>query len=132
MVLIKRLSSGWIVIDDDRILHDHLELLAAKCGFRVGDISSKLGISEQHLRRTFQRDVGIGIKQWIEQERMVFARKMLLSAVHPEDVSEALGFAHPNSFRRSFKEAYRMTPPESLRRFHQRNQRFLEHVNRAG
>lgn len=118
-------------MDHGMVLHHHLELLAAKCGFRIGDISSHLGISEQHLRRVFSRDVGISIKQWTEEERMVAARKMLLSGVLPENVSEELGFAHINSFRRSFREAYHMTPFEFLRCFHQRNQKFMESGNRS-
>ena len=97
------------------MLHDSLEHLAIQKGFRVSEVSNELGVTEQHFRRIFQRDVGIPIKKWMRQERMVIARRMLCCDLPQEFISETLGFAHLNSFQREFKEIYEMTVTDFLK-----------------
>jgi AraC-like DNA-binding protein len=58
----------------------------------------------------FQRDVGLTPKEWLDWERMVAARRMLMAGVDPVAVAERLGFSHPNSFRRAFRAVYGMAP----------------------
>ena len=79
-------------------------------GYRVGAICQELGMSEQHLRRLFLRDVGLTPKEWMRWERMVVARRMLKWGMDPVEVSEALGFSEASSFRREFRTVYGVSP----------------------
>lgn len=69
---------------------------------------------ERHFRDVFQRDVGLTPKEWLDWERMVVARRLLRWGLDPLDVSDQLGFSHPNSFRRAFRSAYGMAPAKFL------------------
>jgi AraC-like DNA-binding protein len=105
-VKFSRIDESWQVISDDRILHHSLEMLAYKVGYRVVSVCEELGISEQHFRRVFRRDVGVPVKEWMNSERMVVARRKLQAGDRAEDVSKAVGFANLSSFRRAFSGIY--------------------------
>lgn len=107
---IARLDDRWRVEGFGHVLHDCLEWLAFEQGYRVKGVCGELGLSESYLRELFLRDVGLGPKEWMQWERMVVARRMLMWGVDALDVSERLGFAHPNSFRSTFRQAYGMPP----------------------
>jgi len=87
-----------------------LQRLAMQLGYRVGEICGALGCSERYLRAVFLRDVGLSPKEWMRQERMVVARRMLGGGRSPLAVSDSLGFASQNNFRREFQEVYGMSP----------------------
>ena len=106
---ISRSEHRWRVTAGGDVLHDCLEYLAYQQGYRVASVSQALGITEQHFRRIFQRDVGVPAKEWMKWERMVVARRMLAREMDPLEISDALGFAHANSFRREFRETYEVT-----------------------
>ena len=112
---ISRSNHRWHVIADDLVLHDCLEALALQQGYRVASVSHELGITEQHFRRIFQRDVGIPVKEWMKWERMVVARRMLQWGIDMMGVSDALGFGHANSFRREFSDVYGTTVTRFLK-----------------
>ena len=119
---IRRINCRWCVLYDAEVVHQSLEYITVRNGFRVSDVSRELGVTEQHFRRIFLQHVGIPVKQWMRHERMVIARRMLICGVSPDEASEFLGFAHSNSFRREFKEVYRTTVSE----FHQIYRRRIE------
>lgn len=104
-----RSENCWCVIDGGRLAHPNLELLAFQHGYRVGDLSRKLGLTGRHFQRVFLRDVGIRPKEWMRMERMTMARRCLMRGMDPLALSEWLGFAHPNCFRREFSAFYGMT-----------------------
>lgn len=111
---ITRTDSRWRVLGFGHVLHDCLEALALEQGYRVKGVSGELGLSESYLRELFLRDVGLGPKEWMQWERMVVARRLLARGLDPLDISEALGFSHPNSFRAAFRESYGMVPTRFL------------------
>lgn len=112
---LRRIQHRWRVLSESCVLHDCLEHLVIQKGFRVSEVSSELGVTEQHFRRIFQRDVGIPIKKWMRQERMVIARRMFCCDIPQELISDTLGFAHINSFQREFKAIYEMTVSDFLK-----------------
>jgi AraC-like DNA-binding protein len=114
----------WRVFFDEIRQPISLNSIAYTCGFRVSEISRILGVTEQHLRRIFFRDVGIPIKCWLRMERMVIARRMLSCGIDVCEASELLSFANPNSFRREFKNIYELSPRE-FKKIHARRSRFF-------
>lgn len=110
LMKIVRSKQCWRVLGFGRVLDECLESLALRQGYRVGAVCRALGMSEAYLREVFLRDVGLSPKDWMQRERMVVARRMLLCGRDPLEVSEALGFSHPNSFRREFTSVYGVGP----------------------
>ena len=118
---ISRTGCRWRVMEKDRVIHDRLETLALEQGYRVCAVSRKLGLTERHFQRIFVRDVGLTPKDWMQRQRMVMARRMLICGVDPLEVADKLGFSHANSFRREFQAVYGMGPArfvEERRRMH--------------
>ena len=107
---IVRSDHRWRVLGFGRVVHDSLESLALRQGYRVGAMCGVLELSERYLHELFLRDLGLAPKDWMQWERMVVARRMLTWRVDPLAVSEALGFAHPNSFRREFTSVHGVSP----------------------
>jgi AraC-like DNA-binding protein len=81
---------------------------------RVPNIARLFGFSASHLTRTFKQHVGVGLKHYILQRRIVEAQKLLES--HPEikvsAISEQVGFTDSAIFERAFRAITRMTPTE--------------------
>lgn len=111
---IARVEYRWRVIAFGHVLHDCLERLAYEQGYRVSGLCGELGLCERYFREVFLRDVGLTPKEWLDWERMVAARRLLSFGVDPLVVSDQLGFSHPNSFRRAFREAYGIAPMRFL------------------
>jgi AraC-like DNA-binding protein len=107
---IARVERRWRVLGFGHVVHDCLENLALVQGYRVNGICRELGLSESYLRELFLRDVGLGPKEWMQWERMVVARRMLVWGMEPGEVTERLGYAHPNSFRTAFRQFHGMCP----------------------
>lgn len=107
---IARSEYRWRVVAFGHVVHDCLEGLALQQGYRVEGVCQELGISKAYFREIFIRDVGLTPRDWMHWERMVVARRMLVWGLDPLEISEALGFSHPNSFRREFRAVYGVSP----------------------
>ena len=79
---------------------------------RVSSIAETFGFSASYLTRTFKQYVGVGIKHYILQRRIVEAKKILGN--HPElkisAISEQVGFTDNAIFERAFRDITRLTP----------------------
>lgn len=114
LMRIARVEYRWRVLGFGHVIHDCLEKLAYEQGYRLGALCGELGLGERHFREVFLRDVGLTPKEWLDGERMVAARRLLLSGVDPVVISDQLGFSHPNSFRRAFRATYGVAPVRFL------------------
>ena len=112
-----RAKQMWHVIGGGEPVRPVLEVLALRCGYRVGEICAVLGCCERHLHALFVRDVGLAPKEWLKQERMVVARRMLKGGERPDRVAEELGFSTLNNFRREFRGVYGVSPLDFQRSF---------------
>jgi AraC-like DNA-binding protein len=83
-----------------------LETLAFEEGYRVGAVCDRLEMSEAYFREVCIRDLGLTPKEWMRNERMVVARRMLVGGTDPKKIAKLLGFADMNSFRREFRAVY--------------------------
>lgn len=82
----------------------------------MGEICTELGCSERYLRTVFLRDIGLLPKEWMRQERMLRARRMIGGGIDSSEAAQALGFASLDSFRREFREVYGVTPGGFVKR----------------
>jgi AraC-like DNA-binding protein len=111
---IARSGESWRLVAVGRVIHDCLASLAFAEGYRVSAVCGKLGLSSPYFREIFVRDVGMSPKAWMQEERMVVARQLLGEGMEPQVISEMLGFSHPNSFRREFRETHGLSPTKFI------------------
>ncbi|MDD5484261.1 MAG: AraC family transcriptional regulator [Kiritimatiellae bacterium] len=83
-----------------------------QAGLRISAIAEKFGYSQGYLTAVFAKTMGIGLKHYILQRRIIEAKKILAQnpAVNVAAVSESLGFADNAVFERAFKMMEHMTP----------------------
>lgn len=87
-------------------------------------IARSLGLSGRTLRRRLAAE-GIKYEQVVNEATAIIAKQLLASSQRSiQDVSNALGFAHPSGFHRAFKRLTGMTPVE-YRRHAVRDERSL-------
>jgi len=85
-------------------------------GHGVTALAREFGVSERHLRRAFERELGVSPVQLALTYRLLLAKRLLsdtpLSVTH---IAYASGFQSLRRFNTVFQEKYRM-PPSALRR----------------
>jgi AraC-like DNA-binding protein len=83
-------------------------------------VARRAGISESHFRSVFRRLRGQTAGDWLRQQRMAEARRLLSStALTLKAISDEVGFSDPVSFNRSFNR-FHGVPPGAYRRRHPR------------
>ncbi len=105
-----RSNHKWQIIEAFSGLECCLEDLARQSNYRVADVCEALGLSQRHVYTVFMRDIGLPPKTWMNLERMVVARRLLLGGMSAEMVAEELGFWSVEAFRRKFYKVYRTSP----------------------
>ena len=85
-------------------------------GRRVADLAAELGVSERHLRRALQREIGVSPVELAQTHRLLLAKRLLAdTALSVTDVAFASGFESLRRFNVTFRERYGMSP-SALRR----------------
>lgn len=80
-------------------------------------LAKRFGFSESHLSRLFTKTVGLSLKQYILQRRIVEARILLERdpALKVAVVADRVGFRNFSLFNRIFKRLTRLTPADYRR-----------------
>ena len=82
----------------------------------VADFAAELGVSERHLRRAMERELGVAPHELAQTNRLLLAKRLLVDTDLPMTrVAYASGFQSLRRFNVAFREQYRM-PPTALRR----------------
>lgn len=90
--------------------------LARDCNFNEQLIAERCMVSVRQLQRYFIDDLGRTPKSWLIEQRMIFARKLLIShGMSVKAASAQLGFKQVSHFCREFKRSYGMTPTQFVR-----------------
>ena len=95
-------------------------LMARDAGFDARVLARRCDVSERQLERIFERELASVPKPWLNEQRMVAARRLLASAESIKQVAFELGYKHPTHFCRDFKQCYEMTPREFQTRIYHR------------
>jgi AraC-like DNA-binding protein len=78
---------------------------------RVGDMAQFAGFSEAQFRRLFLQWVGLPPHQYLHEQRMRNAQRLLESTDRSiQEIAEELGFSNVSHFIQAFKTAFRNTP----------------------
>ena len=85
-------------------------------GSGVGALAAELGVSERHLRRALERELGVSPIELAQTHRLLLAKRLLADTVLPVTrIAFASGFQSLRRFNSVFRERYRLSPTE-LRR----------------
>ena len=85
-------------------------------GHNVADLASELGVSERHLRRALEHEIGVSPLELAQTHRLLLAKRLLVDTDLPVTrVAYASGFQSLRRFNAAFREQYGR-PPSALRR----------------
>ena len=82
---------------------------------RVGDLAASLGISDRHLRRVTEAELGVSPVELAQTQRLLLAKRLLSeTSLNLTDIAFASGFGSLRRFNALFKSRYGLNP-RSLR-----------------
>src|ERR687898_291367 len=85
-------------------------------GQSVADLARELGVSERHLRRALERELGGSPAELAQTHRLLLAKRLLADTSLPVTrIAFASGFQSLRRFNSVFRERYRLSP-SALRR----------------
>jgi AraC-like DNA-binding protein len=89
-----------------RYVGSHLDSLVT-----VGAVAAELGVSREHLSRSFQKETGVSLYQYILSEKLEVARHQLRStSLSSKEIAQRLGFNSRAQFARIFRQKIGQTP----------------------
>ncbi len=74
------------------------------------NLAKELHISPSHLQHTFKKELNITLHEYIFNQRMQFAKKLLMQGTSPQDVSNQLGYEYYSTFYHNFMKRFGYTP----------------------
>lgn len=76
----------------------------------LGDIAGQLFMSESSLCHLFRQEMGISLKQYILQKKMMYAKSLLQKGTAPGTAAALCGYKNYASFYKIFQKITGMTP----------------------
>jgi AraC family transcriptional regulator of adaptative response / DNA-3-methyladenine glycosylase II len=78
---------------------------------RVGDLAASLGVSDRHLRRVTEAELGVSPIELAQTQRLLLAKRLLReTSLKLTDIAFASGFGSVRRFNALFKSRYGLSP----------------------
>jgi AraC family transcriptional regulator, regulatory protein of adaptative response / DNA-3-methyladenine glycosylase II len=78
---------------------------------RVGDLAASLGVSDRHLRRVTEAELGVSPIELAQTQRLLLAKRLLRdTSLSLTDIAFASGFGSVRRFNALFKSRYSLSP----------------------
>jgi len=78
---------------------------------RVGELAASLGVSDRHLRRVTEAELGVSPIELAQTQRLLLAKRLLSdTSMSATEVAFASGFGSVRRFNALFKSRYGLTP----------------------
>ena len=90
------------------------EQAAASVRYDARELARLFEISPRQLQRKFNRYLKRSPQDWLNEQRIIAARRLLLSGGTVKEVAFELGFKQVSHFCRQFKTYHRMTPSQFI------------------
>ena len=108
------LAPGLALVDAvSRLARDAVNRIAAGAlnGHSVAELARDLGVSERHLRRALEREVGASPLELAQTHRLLLAKRLLAdTGLAITRIAYASGFQSLRRFNAAFRTQYRMAP----------------------
>ena len=88
-------------------------------------IAAALHISASHLQHTFKKEIGVSLQNYISNQRIQLARKLLLQGESPQAVSDHLNYEYYSTFYHNFVKRFGANP-NSFTKIQQKSQKDLD------
>lgn len=82
---------------------------------RVSSLAHSFGFERSYMYRIFKKRYGVGIKEYITQVRMEYARKFLAEGYPVGECAHMVGYDDEFNFSKSFKRHFGLSPSEMKR-----------------
>ena len=80
-------------------------------GRSVEALAAELGVSQRHLRRALEREIGVSPVELAQTHRLLLAKRLLVDTTLPvTQIAYASGFQSLRRFNATFRERYRLAP----------------------
>ncbi len=80
-------------------------------GHGVAQLARELGVSDRHLRRVLERELGVSPVELAQTHRLLLAKRLLADTALPVTrIAYASGFQSLRRFNSVFRERYRLSP----------------------
>lgn len=76
----------------------------------TSDIASALYVSREYLSRSFSRETGMRLGEYLTERRIGAAKEMILKGTAPDEAAEACGFGNYSYFINVFRKKTGVTP----------------------
>lgn len=83
----------------------------------AASLADYVSVSQRHLTRIFQSELGLSPAQWLEQFRLNTAQQLILNGESISTTAGLSGFGSEDSLRRAFSKWLHITPSEYRARF---------------
>jgi AraC-like DNA-binding protein len=93
---------------------DDWHFLASTAEFDVHKLALLFGLSTRQMERLVHARFKLPPRDFLRRERMRAARALLPAADSIKEISFKLGYTHPTTFNRHFKQFYGVTPTQFL------------------
>lgn len=102
-------ATRWL--DDPQVWSGPLE-----GGLTVAQLANRLGVSDRHLRRVFEAQMGLSPLQYLQTRKLLAAKQLLADTALPiSQVALASGFGSQRRFNAAFAAHYGLNPSEMRR-----------------
>lgn len=101
---------------------------AATAHYNAKEMANLCNESLRQLQRDFRRQLGCTPQPWLNQQRAIVARDLLLSGLLVKTVAYELGFKQPSHFCRHFKCYFRTTPSQFIKKALESHERQSDNI----
>ncbi|QBY05342.1 DNA-3-methyladenine glycosylase 2 family protein [Thalassotalea sp. HSM 43] len=90
-----------------------IELLRVQPNLTVAQLAKTMSLSERQLQRLFEQNLSVSPKQFINHQRLITARTLLLhTGLAISDIATIAGFGSLRSFNDNVKQHYQLSPTQ--------------------
>ncbi len=109
-VVVRPARSESLAEDAARLIHERLREV-----HNVAQVSALLGVSREHLSRTFKRHLGCSVWAFMTALRVERSKELLSGTLLVKQVAREVGFGSESSFGRAFLRSVGVRPAQYRR-----------------
>jgi AraC-like DNA-binding protein len=88
-----------------------LEMVESGTSFTIRDLALEFNLSPSYLQRLFKHQTGICMGQWLSEQRLQRAERLLTSSYKSvKEIAHTVGYEHVSSFIRAFERRFARPP----------------------